>query len=122
MTHDPLCVEPQTDYPCKRCWEIECECLCICDILAKARKDEADRVMSLRYQHVTGWQDMKEALAWQQGQRDMLAKCIALIEESVPWSAENWIAVDERAAILAALRDLQDRTENGTDTPTRRNP
>jgi hypothetical protein len=35
---------------------------------------------------------------------DMLAKCIALIEESVPWSTENWIAVDERAAILAALR------------------
>jgi hypothetical protein len=67
MIHDPLCVEPQTDYPCKRCWEIECECLCICDILIKARRDEADRVMQLRYREVTGWQDMKEALAWQQG-------------------------------------------------------
>jgi hypothetical protein len=45
---------------------------------------------------------------YEQGQRDMLAKCIALIEESVPWSTENWIAVDERAAILSALRALGD--------------
>ncbi len=51
MNHDPLCVEPQTDYPCKRCWEIECECLCICDILAKVREDEraaaGDRISAL---------------------------------------------------------------------------
>ena len=40
---------------------------------------------------------------------DMLAKCIELIEESVPWSTGNWIAVDERAAILAALRALQEK-------------
>jgi hypothetical protein len=46
---------------------------------------------------------------YDKGQRDMLAKCIALIEESVPWSTENWIAVDERAAILAALRALQEK-------------
>ncbi len=46
---------------------------------------------------------------YEQGQADMLAKCIALIEESVPWSTENWIAVDERAAILTALRDLQEK-------------
>jgi len=46
---------------------------------------------------------------WIEGQRDMLAKCIALIEESVPWSRENWIAVDERAAILTALRSLQEK-------------
>ena len=46
--------------------------------------------------------------SYAQGQRDMLAKCITLIEESVPWSTENWIAVDERAAILTALRALQE--------------
>lgn len=46
---------------------------------------------------------------YEQGQRDMLAKCIALIEESVPWSTENWIAVDERAAILTALRALEEK-------------
>jgi hypothetical protein len=95
MSHDPLCVEPQTDYPCKRCWEIECECLCICDILAKARRDEANRVMQLRYQEVTGWQDMKEALAWQQGQRDMLAKCIATVETAI---------CDERDSTRAHIR------------------
>lgn len=43
MSHDPMCVELQTDYPCKRCWEIECECLCICDIIAKVRKDQTQR-------------------------------------------------------------------------------
>jgi hypothetical protein len=39
---------------------------------------------------------------------DMLAKCITLIEES-PWSSGNWIAVDERAAILTALRGLREQ-------------
>ena len=27
------CMEPQTDWPCKQCWEIDCECTCICDRL-----------------------------------------------------------------------------------------
>jgi hypothetical protein len=43
-------------------------------------------------------------------QQDMLAKCITLIEESVPWSTENWVAVNERAAILADLRALRDQS------------
>jgi len=43
MTHDPLCVQPQVDYPCARCWEIDCECLCICDIIAKVREDEREK-------------------------------------------------------------------------------
>jgi hypothetical protein len=59
------------------------------------------------------WSEMGQLAAVglfrRQAARDMLAKCIALIEESVPWSAENWIAVDERAAILTALRDLQEK-------------
>jgi hypothetical protein len=107
MTHDPLCIEPQTDYPCKRCWEIECECLCICDIIAKVREDERQKTFD------ADWSEMGQLAAVglfrRQAARDMLAKCIALIEESVPWSRENWIAVDERAAILTALRDLQEK-------------
>ena len=39
---------------------------------------------------------------------DMLSKCITLIEES-PWSSGNWHAVDERAAILTALRALPEK-------------
>lgn len=27
------CMEPQKDWPCKQCWEIDCECTCICDRL-----------------------------------------------------------------------------------------
>jgi hypothetical protein len=26
-------MEPQKDWPCKQCWEIDCECTCICDRL-----------------------------------------------------------------------------------------
>jgi hypothetical protein len=31
--HLPECVEPQTEFPCQQCWEIECECICICNEL-----------------------------------------------------------------------------------------
>lgn len=31
--HLPECVIPQVDYPCRQCWEIECECTCICERL-----------------------------------------------------------------------------------------
>jgi hypothetical protein len=31
--HLPECVEPQTEYPCQQCSEIECECNCICSQL-----------------------------------------------------------------------------------------
>ena len=28
--HLPECMWPQTEFPCKQCWEIDCECTCIC--------------------------------------------------------------------------------------------
>ena len=31
--HLPECMEPQKEWPCKQCWEIDCECTCICDRL-----------------------------------------------------------------------------------------
>jgi hypothetical protein len=73
--------------------------------------------MQLRYQQVTGWQDMKEALAWQQGQRDMLAKCIAAVEAVQPrFDNFSWgLDADEDGDLLrrddaiAALRALQEK-------------
>ncbi len=50
-----------------------------------------------------------EQVSYEQGQRDMLAKCIAVVGE-LPWSSGNWIAVDERAAILADVRALRDQS------------
>ena len=40
MSHDPLCLLPQVDYPCKQCWEIDCECTCICGVIAEVREYE----------------------------------------------------------------------------------
>ena len=31
--HVAECMEPQSEFPCKQCWEIECECTCICERL-----------------------------------------------------------------------------------------
>ena len=47
-----------------------------------------------------GWEEGR-----QQGEADMLAKCIETIT-GLPWSSENWIDVDERIPVLAALRAL----------------
>jgi hypothetical protein len=54
----------------------------------------------------TAWAD--DPSGYQQGQRDMLVRCITLIEESSPWITGNWAAVDENAAILAALLALME--------------
>ena len=42
--HLPECMEPQTDWPCKQCWEIDCECTCICERLRACEQ----RVLVLR--------------------------------------------------------------------------
>jgi len=108
MSHDPLCAI--SGGPCCP-WMGECDCQCTCDLIGKVRKDEADRVMSLRYQQVTGWQDMKEALAWQQGQRDMLAKCIAAVDEvgnkAGSWRPSDQPSEDYFVAVVDAIAALQ---------------
>jgi len=83
------------------CWM--CGADCLCDLIAKVREAERDGIDAVRLRTAFNEQGYRD------GQRDMLVKCIALIEESVPWSTENWIAVDERAAILTALRALQEK-------------
>ena len=95
MIHDPLCWI-KNPHPH---WN-ECSC---CYFIAKVREDERDSIGAVRLR--TAFNEH----GYRDGQRDMLTKCITLIEESVPWSTENWIAVDERAAILAALRALQEK-------------
>lgn len=153
LEHDPLC-------PCNPNQQ-ECGCgedpewgpcvSCKCDLIAKAREDERANVTAeFMSNHGGRWEyeagvaagraealgiRVREVMPYANGYFDgedhMLAKCIALIEDSVPWSTNNWIAVDERAAILAALRNLNetppnpskrdsihDRTDNGTDQST----
>jgi hypothetical protein len=82
--------------------------------------------MQLRYQEVAGWQDMKEALAWQQGQRDMLAKCIAEVERLLRKpgaSGEHYLAALLQLQPNPSNREsIHDRTDNGTDETTREKP
>ena len=116
MNHDPLCPwmqpcpgsyegkphelipldSPDLDEVCYNCTSTECRC----NLIAKVREDEHAKDLDFAY---------VAAQAEADGQRDMLVKCIALIEESVPWSSDNWMAVKERIAILNALRALQEK-------------
>ena len=108
MTHDPLCswygsTEFETVIGCDDC-----------DLIAKVRVEESNRVMTMRYTQVKGWQEMKEAIAYQQGMEDMLAKCIAaVLGVSVyrwPYSEPHdeyteCITVDGAVAALRALQE-----------------
>jgi hypothetical protein len=62
------------------------------------------------------------ALLEMAAQRDMLAKCIEVAQKAYRQAPEGYTDNEAAELAFAALRDLQDRTENGTDTPTRRNP
>jgi len=111
MTHDPLCVEPQADYPCKRCWEIECECLCICDILAKVREDERRERMELEegIAYLKGHFDQAE----RRGRNIGIQDCIAAVEAlDVCWYADNACQSPNHGIlneVYLALRALEDK-------------
>ena len=78
MNHDPLCLLPQVDYPCKQCWEIDCECTCICDIIDKVRKDAGSAGPIIGSLSIAALGEANRS-AYEQGQRDMLAKCIETV-------------------------------------------
>jgi hypothetical protein len=44
--HFPECMEPQVDWPCKQCWEIDCECTCICERLRVCQQRILDAAIS----------------------------------------------------------------------------
>jgi hypothetical protein len=44
--HFPECMEPQVDWPCKQCWEIDCECTCICERLRVCEQRILDAAIS----------------------------------------------------------------------------
>jgi len=112
MTHDPLC--PCGEVPSGRyCYLINPEtgrCIeCDCWLIAKVRKEEADRVMSLRYNEVKGWSDMMQARAWERGQQDMLAKAIAAVEYLHDHEAPHDAHKDALWNTITALRALQEK-------------
>jgi hypothetical protein len=99
MTHDPLCVKTADPYSMK---------MCECELIAKARKDEADRVMRLRYQQVWREQAIKDCIAVVEG-LDLNSHYRMSCEPPSPvdWSIHN--RCDAEMDILTALRDLQEK-------------
>jgi len=97
MTHDPLCpyadrVEDEAlrDVPCG-----------ICELIAKVCQDERDGIDAVRLRTAFNEQGYRD------GQRDMLARCIAAVEEKdAAGTAQGWdLHISD---VLAALRALQE--------------
>lgn len=125
MTHDPLC---EWSTPCVHgenqqhsrdtenpavpdatyCWM--CGADCLCDLIAKAREDERDKDLDYRY---------IAAQAEAQGQRDMLAKCIAAVEAT--WHAvcdrKEYPQCDYCYIVIDVLETLRDLREKPTPPP-----
>lgn len=64
----------------------------------------ADHVEALR--HAENDKTAHGYRMYEAGQRDALAAAVQQIKD-LPWSHENWIAYDERAAIIAAIKGEQ---------------
>lgn len=83
MTHDPMCPTIETGFDTR----------CQCDLIAKVRADE---------------RGLSDEAIFNDGQRAMLAKCIALVEGTYTVSFVTLDADFQRAA-LVALRALQEK-------------
>jgi hypothetical protein len=90
MTHEPLCYSSHGK-PLSR------DPFCHCELIAKVREDVVNRFVGAAQVH---W-DAGYAFGVDEGQRNMLAKCIAAVE-ALP---SSWLGPSP----IAALRSLQDQ-------------
>jgi hypothetical protein len=73
--HFPECMEPQVDWPCKQCWEIDCECTCICErlrvceqrVFNRVRADERKRAVFIAQHSIEDSFARDDAIAWING-------------------------------------------------------
>lgn len=114
MTHDPLC---EWSTPCIHgenqqhsrdtenlavpdatyCWM--CGADCHCALIAKVREEERDKDLDYRY---------IAAQAEAQGQRDMLAKCIAAVKEVRNELAHpDWVRLTARDGAQESVNELK---------------
>jgi len=110
MNHDPLCglaqpcdeEEPEHGYCSMQhgLFCIHCHQWCICNVIAKVREEEQSK--DLDYAYVA-------AQAEADGQRDMLAKCIAAVEYLHDHEAPHDAHRDALWNVLTALRALQEK-------------
>lgn len=107
MTHDPLCEATDTS----RWWES-----CYCDIIDKVRQDERDSIGAVRLRTAFNEQGYRD------GQRDMLAACLAAVEhDDSCWALRDGDVLDERdcncyySLIIERLRTVVTSTGAPTD-------
>ncbi len=111
MTHDPLCyLDPNP---------LVTECR-VCALIAKVREDERDAPLCefhAEEPYVTAcikcdllaYMKRKSATAYDKGQQDMLAKCIAAVEHAPIAIREPSVFLLNRSEAIAALRALQEK-------------
>ena len=115
MNHDPLCWI-KNPHPH---WN-ECSC---CYFIAKVREDERDSIGAVRLR--TAFNEH----GYRDGQRDMLAKCIAALEErwSESWCGTRYASCTDpdhacryRRLDMAALRALSANADSDGNVSERR--
>ena len=99
MTHDPLC--PMVFGDC-----------CRCDLIANVRRDERINSLRIRVRELKPY-----ANAYCDGERDMLAKCIAAVEalyvndDDPDW---DW-PIKAAEGVLRSLGPIKDLTDEEAD-------
>ena len=108
MTHDPLCPWRQAEESDTALGFLAGAAVCECDLIAKVRQDERFDSLGTRVRELKPYAD-----GYCDGERAMLAKCIAALEDDSfhdldpAWSGTHWNnAVFE---CKKALRDLQEK-------------
>jgi hypothetical protein len=99
MTHEPLCY-------CSHGKPLSRDPFCHCELIAKVREDVVNRFVGAAQVH---W-DAGYAFGVDEGQRNMLAKCISAVEAC--GDDKGYVYSDTETGIewaVAALRALQDQ-------------
>ena len=107
MTHDPLC--PWSAPKCAFCRDTDCTCDdCSCDLIAKVRAEYKDAIAVTENAFrgaEQAWYRAGVTAGYEQGKRDMLAKCIAAVETRIN-VGDRFIVAEH---VLYELRALQEK-------------
>jgi hypothetical protein len=114
MTHDPIC--PQGGGASITTTDGLGDFPCLCNLIAKVREDERDGIQAVRLRTLFNEQGYRD------GERDMLAKCIALCDSHITrinneaasqdyerFANEFYANADGIEFIVGELRALQEK-------------
>ena len=101
MTHDPLCPQQPRDDGATLTLLDGTPVYCACALIAKVRQDQQILSLSTRVRELKPY-----ANGYCDGERDMLAKCIAAVEA---WALENPYEYPSPNRIISDLRALEEK-------------